>query len=156
MKAVEHELVKITALALIFCMMGLFMSGTATAQCHDNGDGTVTDSSTGLMWQKTPECYTGWSFALVYVRELSLGGHSDWRLPRIEELEYLYKSQCKNMLNAGGKVYWSCTPVFLRDPEEMVVADDSDQSYAFSFGAGERLSEDRRLDYYVLAVRAAQ
>jgi hypothetical protein len=116
MKAVEHKLVKITALALIFCMMGLFMSGAATAQCHDNGDGTVTDSSTGLMWQKTPECRTDWNSAIVYVRELSLGGHSDWRLPRIEELEGLYRSQCKNMIDAGTKWYWSSTPILQGGP----------------------------------------
>lgn len=52
----------------------------------DNGDGTVTDDNTGLMWQKTPpkEKMT-YDEALEYVENLELGGYSDWRLPTIKE-----------------------------------------------------------------------
>ena len=46
----------------------------------DNGDGTVTDTETGLMWQKAtaPGTYN-WQNALSYAEGLTLGGHSDWR-----------------------------------------------------------------------------
>jgi len=52
----------------------------------DNGDGTVTDNITGLMWQQTvPTGTYTWSQAVAYCPTLSLAGHSDWRLPsRIE------------------------------------------------------------------------
>lgn len=56
----------------------------------DNGDGTVTDRVTKLMWQKegaSPEAFFG--AALEYVQELNakkFGGYTDWRLPTIEEL----------------------------------------------------------------------
>lgn len=52
----------------------------------DNGDGTVTDSSTGLMWQKTGSGDTmTWENALSYCTGLNLGGYTDWRLPTIKE-----------------------------------------------------------------------
>jgi hypothetical protein len=56
----------------------------------DNGDETVTDTETGLMWQKatTPVTYT-WQQALAYAEGLTLGGHSDWRLPNLNELQTL-------------------------------------------------------------------
>lgn len=53
----------------------------------DNGDGTVTDSNTGLMWQQTPpmEGMT-WAEAKEYCENLEFGGYSDWRLPTAKEL----------------------------------------------------------------------
>lgn len=54
---------------------------------QDNGDGTVTDLSTGLVWQKTGDGYTGtWNIAINYCDDLTLGGQSDWRLPEYWEL----------------------------------------------------------------------
>ena len=54
---------------------------------RDNGDGTVTDLHTGLMWQKTPgvEQYT-WAEAAAYAADLRLAGYDDWRVPTIKEL----------------------------------------------------------------------
>jgi fibronectin type 3 domain-containing protein len=53
----------------------------------DNGNGTVTDYRTGFMWQKGEAGSMTWSSALSYCEGLNLGGHSDWRLPNIKELE---------------------------------------------------------------------
>ena len=54
----------------------------------DNGDGTISDTSTGLMWQKStaPGAYL-WEQALNYCESLTLAGHSDWRLPTWKELQ---------------------------------------------------------------------
>jgi hypothetical protein len=53
----------------------------------DNGDGTVTDPSTGLMWQQaTPDNLVTWEQAVAYCADLNLGGYTDWRLPMIQEL----------------------------------------------------------------------
>ncbi len=63
----------------------------------DNGDGTVTDNITGLMWeQKTDDGGPGdkdntytWKDALAYCENLVLAGYTDWRMPTPKELERL-------------------------------------------------------------------
>jgi len=60
----------------------------------DNGDGTVTDRATGLMWVKDPINNPGapfnvqvlWPAALTNCEGLTFAGYSDWRLPNINEL----------------------------------------------------------------------
>jgi len=52
-----------------------------------NGNGTVTDTDTGLMWQQDTATNTmDWRSALSYCEALDLGGYNDWRLPNIKEL----------------------------------------------------------------------
>lgn len=53
---------------------------------RDNGDGTVSDLNTGLMWQQDPGDKMGWSEAEEKLSSFNLGGYSDWRLPTIKEL----------------------------------------------------------------------
>ncbi|WP_437785229.1 DUF1566 domain-containing protein [Sorangium sp. So ce1097] len=56
------------------------------ASTTDLGGGVVRDNVTCLEWQQSPpsESYT-WDQAIRYCDDLTLGGHSDWRLPtRIE------------------------------------------------------------------------
>ncbi len=53
----------------------------------DNGNGTVTDNVTGLLWQQTPDSgYYSWNDAQTYCETLSLGGSDDWRMPSLKEL----------------------------------------------------------------------
>ena len=54
----------------------------------DNGDGTITDEATGLMWQQG-DSGTGldWEEALSYAENLELAGYDDWRLPNVKELQ---------------------------------------------------------------------
>lgn len=67
----------------------------------DNGDGTVTDNVTGLMWEKhsddgsihdNDDTYTWDDAFAVKVATLNSGsfaGHNDWRLPNRKELDSL-------------------------------------------------------------------
>ncbi len=56
----------------------------------DNGDGTVTDRSTGLMWTQADSGRgMNWQEALDYAGNLRIGGHDDWRLPNAKELQYI-------------------------------------------------------------------
>ena len=57
---------------------------------HDNGDGTITDRATGLMWSRA-DSGTGmnWEAALAWVQARNAEkylGHADWRLPNVKEL----------------------------------------------------------------------
>lgn len=52
----------------------------------DNNDGTITDNNTGLVWQKTDGGEMTFESAVATVKLLSLGGHTNWRLPTCHEL----------------------------------------------------------------------
>ncbi len=52
----------------------------------DNGDGTVADLNTNLMWQKNPGNKITYSQAKEKIKSFILAGHDDWRTPTIKEL----------------------------------------------------------------------
>ena len=57
-------------------------------QFVDNGDGTISDLATGLMWQQDDDGMArNWQESLAYSEGLVLGGHTDWRLPNAKELQ---------------------------------------------------------------------
>jgi hypothetical protein len=63
----------------------------------DNGDGTITDKATGLMWEKSG-CPGSRSLrrAKLYIIKLNssiFAGYSDWRLPTIDELASLLERE---------------------------------------------------------------
>lgn len=61
-----------------------------TEHLADNGDGTITDRYTNLVWQKIqPANAMTWEEALSFCENLSLAGKTDWRLPNIKELQAL-------------------------------------------------------------------
>jgi cysteine-rich repeat protein len=55
---------------------------------QDNGNGTVSDLSTGLMWQQTPDLNNKSTYAeaIAGADTFNLAGYDDWRLPTIKEL----------------------------------------------------------------------
>ncbi|MCP4118240.1 MAG: DUF1566 domain-containing protein [Desulfobacteraceae bacterium] len=57
----------------------------------DNGDGTVTDHGTGLMWSGDDSgAGLNWGEALAWVEQKNIEnylGYSDWRLPNVKELQ---------------------------------------------------------------------
>lgn len=56
----------------------------------DNGDGTVTDRSSGLMWMQSDSGKgMNWQDALAYAEKLDYAGYDDWRLPNAKELQYI-------------------------------------------------------------------
>ena len=69
----------------------------------DNNNGTVTDESTGLVWQKGDSFHDlkkglNWYDALEYVtlkNSQKFAGYDDWRLPSLNELNNLWQSSGK-------------------------------------------------------------
>ena len=83
-----------------------------------DGVETVTDTSTGLEWQKAEaeEGAMSWEAALSYCEGRTLAGKSDWRLPSIRELEFLGDDARDNPAintaffpNPYAGYYWSST-----------------------------------------------
>jgi hypothetical protein len=153
-------------LCLIFCLCFLAPLHTAQAQiCNDyiaastpdsqladNGNGTVTDKKTGLMWKKCSEGQTGsncengsaaqftWQAALQQPRMINSGGpgfagYHDWRLPNIKELRSIVEEKCfepainivrfPNTPGFQWSLVWSSSPSF-----KFVYPIDSDSPFA--------------------------
>ncbi|MCP4106255.1 MAG: DUF1566 domain-containing protein [Desulfobacteraceae bacterium] len=68
----------------------------------NNGDGTITDNVTGLMWQRSgSDKYIYFKNIKDYINRLNteqFAGYSDWRLPTLEELASLLKNKQVNDL----------------------------------------------------------
>jgi len=69
----------------------------------DNGDGTLTDRDSNLMWtQKDSYAYLNkcltYTESLKYVENLTTGGHVDWRIPTIKELASIYDETQENVM----------------------------------------------------------
>ena len=74
----------------VICVRGDGMPASSLATSTINGNAVVTDSTNGLMWQKT---FSGdlffWQDALAHCENLTYAGYSDWRLPNKNELQTL-------------------------------------------------------------------
>ena len=70
---------------------------------QDNGDATITDRATGLMWQRSDSGKgLNWEQALAYATGLKLAGHADWRLPNAKELQSIVDYTTGWMQPRGG------------------------------------------------------
>ena len=122
---------------------------TSPTAYTDNGDGTVTDKITGLMWQQSsaPSTMTQ-AAALTYCSTmLTAGGHSDWRLPtKIELLSILdYAKASGPTINAIFTItqanwYWTATTFALDTSQAWFVSfiDCSTSAEAMSSAAAVR------------------
>ena len=138
----------------LLILLVLFSSSVASAALVDNGDGTVTDTGSGLMWQKAtaPVTYT-WQNALSYCENLSLAGYSDWRLPNRNELQSLADYSRYNpaidpllVLHTVSSSYWSST----------TYAGSTGGAWRVYFYDGHDGGGSKSSSYYVRAVRAGQ
>ena len=105
---------------------------TPNSRLIDNGDLTITDNATGLMWKQCSEgqgnnstcsgsvSTHNWQEALQLASSLNAGagfaGFSDWRLPNIKELRSIVEVACHTPAinstrfpNSDSGNYWSAT-----------------------------------------------
>jgi hypothetical protein len=64
---------------------------------RDQGDGTVSDLNTGLMWVQARGAKLTWEAAVAGAAKCRTGGHADWRMPTIKELYSLiqFTGECQ-------------------------------------------------------------
>ncbi len=118
-----------------------------------NGDGTVTDKATGLMWQQETGYGRNWQAALEYAETLSMAGYDDWRMPTVKELEsivdYGRENQAIDTTFFPGTVsfyYWSST----------THAGYPSHAWLVDFYSGFVTNYNESNNNYVRAVRAGQ
>jgi len=106
----------------------------------DNGDGTVSDTVSGLIWQQSPDVdgsgvidsndKLNYAEAMSYCDALVLGGADDWRLPSIKALYSLIDFRGQDVSGYEGSDTSAFTPFINTD------------YFAFAYGdtsAGERI-----------------
>jgi hypothetical protein len=136
---------------------------------YDNGNGTVTDNNTGVMWQKEDDgnYYNWYQASGIYdstynpslqnvCGSLNLGGHSDWRLPTKKELMTIvdysipYPGPTINTTyfpNTKSSHYWSSTTYAYNPSSAWSVY----FSYGYVYGGSKHYD-----GYYVRCVRGGQ
>ncbi|CAK0780950.1 Fimh-like protein [Gammaproteobacteria bacterium] len=131
-------------------------ASTPTDRFTDNGNGTVTDTITGLMWKRCAEGMTwtngtchgheshfSWQDALQHVSSTNqtggYAGRTDWRVPKVKELLSIVERQCNYPAinlevfpNASVSYFWAGS----------LVTDDSNHAWLVHFNYGG--------DYWVL------
>lgn len=130
---------------------GSFQSGCPLeGRFVDNQDGTITDNCTGLMWA-VQDPSLNWTAGLEYCENLELGGHTDWRMPNMNELSSLiiYSPRERDgyfldpVFPVNGRIYWSSTTAM----DNLARAYDIDfkPDLAFIHIAGDGKSTTRRV-----------
>lgn len=153
-------------LALSVCLFFL-STGVAEAQDRfvDNGDGTVTDTRTGLMWAQTDNMGNiTWQDAKLYCENIILGAYADWRMPTIKELESLFdhdqdrhETICGKKVRSAPQVEITCGFVWSSEVES-VSERYAISALAYDFARGYRYSarKTQYRGYRALPVRNAQ
>lgn len=157
-----------TAFAAQTCKYDKIKTSTPTTDFIDNGNGTITHKTTGLVWKKCSEglsgadCATGTAFKKNWKEALQLAGkanteifagYNDWRLPNIIELSSIVEYSCYNpsinqaiFPNTDAEFYWSSS-TFPTAPTGF--NDNSARCVLFrngvSIGANKNLEFDRRV-----------
>lgn len=129
----------VLSLAVIAGDMGEVAKKEELNRYIDNGNGTITDTITGLMWASRDNGRKiNWQDARSYSHNYKGGGHTDWRMPTLRELAGLYdKKRPRNHRT---------TPMIKLSNQYIWAEETSDSSAApFTFMYGRRGYVDQSL-----------
>ncbi|WP_295879311.1 DUF1566 domain-containing protein [uncultured Thiohalocapsa sp.] len=141
-----------------------------TERFTDNGDGTVTDTASGLMWMRCAlgQEWTGdtcagdaetyaWPSTQPAADAVNASGEqffSDWRVPGLRDLALIVERECVNprinltvFPNTAADFFWTSSA---RED------DPDDRVYALSFGPEGVEPHARSLAHHLRLVRTAQ
>ncbi len=160
------------ALASQSCDTHSYPMSTPTERFRDNGDGTLTDTRSGMMWMRCAlgQSWTGsrcsgkpqtltWKSAQQAASDLNAAGgyanHTDWRMPQIPELAMIVERQCANprvsltlFPDTPATYFWTATGRRGKGQEG--------QAYRLSFGPEGAGPESKDALHYARLVRTGK
>lgn len=144
----------------------IFVAASAQAGSFtDDGNGTVTDNTTSLMWQKEDDnIKRTWTDAVSYCEVLTLAGYSDWRLPNVKELwslkqpdDYTDPTIDETYFPNTDSVYWTSTSGGRAEEGGSVrITDDPSKAWVVAFSLGITLAGNKSSACHVRCVRGGR
>jgi len=117
-------------LAISLFMMIFLYAGIQLAISQESAE-IWEDSETGLIWAVEDNgSDVNWSQAKTYCDNLTLGGHTDWRMPTLDELEGLYDRNLSKVYKAKGPINLKAGSVWSG------TRNNSGDAWSFNFGYG--------------------
>lgn len=145
---------------LVFLLLFAFEGSSLVQERFiDNGDGTVTDTKTNLMWAQY-DCMgnINWHDAKAYCENIILSKYEDWRMPTIDELATLYdrnekgyEADCGDWVRVTPLIHLSCGWGWARDYRAI-------SAYAYNFARGYQYTDRmvHKRNYRALPVRTVK
>jgi hypothetical protein len=139
-------------------------STTPSSHFVDNGDGTISDLTTRLMWQRCQLGFSGesceivdspiifnWQEALQEAQANTLADYNEWRLPNVKELRGIIEQRCQSpainselFLETASSDFWTSSPYNF----------NANNSWAVNFNTGNNIANSRTSHLYVRLVRS--
>jgi hypothetical protein len=121
----------------------------------DNGDGTITDTKTHLMWMKQDSYqHTGhwinWADASAYVKKLNEDGfanHYDWQMPTLDDLRTLFEPDKTNSQQVGREMKIHIDPIFAKEGSGIWWAMEANghfNAFGIEFNNGSKFSAPKK------------
>ena len=141
-------LVSKTDTSHVRCVRGATLPTGSFESSTVNSDVIVTDTETGLIWQKTYVTDKSWQQALKYCEESDYAGFTDWRLPNKNELASLVNYEKYNPASdfpdMPSEAFWSSSSL----------SDFTNGAWGVSFALGKVYSPNKSSSYLVRCVRS--
>lgn len=128
---------------------------SADKRFADHGDGTISDTRTGLMWVKKDSYldtgrWMDWREIFTYVQDLNdttFAGYIDWRVPTLEELRTLYEAEKINSAQVGREMMIHIDPIFAKEGCGALWSSEDNghfNSFGLIFNTGTRFSANKK------------
>ena len=154
----ESSILLITSLVLVLLISEraeAIASWSTDKRFRDNGDNTITDTKTDLMWMKEDSYlnsghWANWFGAIRFIKQMNkteFAGKYDWRLPTIKQLTTLYEKEKTNSKVLGKGMNIHIDPIFAKEGSASLWSIEENGSYnsfGVVFNTGKRFNSSKK------------
>lgn len=121
----------------------------------DNGDGTVTDNNTGLMWiqdfyigRNGGNGFTSDEEANDFVEALEYAGYDDWRMASQREILFIMQETDESINAFSSQYFKNYKPSYMFTEDTLLMKETQNSSYYMTIFGGSAKLEDFNYDFY--------